>query len=75
MPISLDNQKARKEGSRFRILNNSDTHKEDYKGDLPDSRHYKEKEAMYGNFLENNTAPHFNGCIEKEKIINNSNLK
>ncbi|MBA0876882.1 hypothetical protein Goshw_022427 [Gossypium schwendimanii] len=40
---SFNNQQSGKEGSRFRVLNDKDSHKEDDKGFLLDSRRYKDK--------------------------------
>ncbi|MBA0858473.1 hypothetical protein Goshw_026688 [Gossypium schwendimanii] len=58
--ISLDNQQSEKEGSRFRVLNNKDMHKEDFEGFLPDIRRYKGKEILHGNFVGKDSATLYN---------------
>ncbi|MBA0880923.1 hypothetical protein Goshw_001737 [Gossypium schwendimanii] len=63
-------QQIEKEGSRFRVLNDKDTYKEDVEGFLLDSRRYKGKETSQGNFMGKASATFLNG----RKNIN-SNLK
>ncbi|KAA3469801.1 GroES-like zinc-binding alcohol dehydrogenase family protein [Gossypium australe] len=70
---SLANQENEKEGSRFRILNNRDSHKDANEDGLPDSRCIKGKEIMNGNYIRNDDGSHHNGRLELGKKNNNYN--
>ncbi|MBA0577876.1 hypothetical protein Golob_025423, partial [Gossypium lobatum] len=51
-------------------------HKEDFKGFFSDTRHYKGKEILHGNFIGKDSVTLYNGQIEGEKNNNKkSNLK
>ncbi|MBA0867959.1 hypothetical protein Goshw_006608 [Gossypium schwendimanii] len=68
-------QQIEKEGSRFSVLNDKNTHKEDFEDFLLDSRCYKGKEISQGNFIGKVSATSLNGRREWRKNSNtNGNL-
>ncbi|MBA0876836.1 hypothetical protein Goshw_006879 [Gossypium schwendimanii] len=69
MNNSFNSQQIEKEGSRFRVLNDKDSHKKDAEGFLLDSRRYKGKEISQGNFTGKVSATFLNGRSEWKKIV------
>ncbi|MBA0785624.1 hypothetical protein Gotri_027036 [Gossypium trilobum] len=61
MNNSSNSQQIEKEGSRFRVLNDKDSHKEDVEGLLLDPRRNKGKEISQGSFMGNVSSTFLNG--------------